>query len=455
MTAESLKSLRVQLALRLAAIYVVATAIAVGVLIYQAYDTADSLNDRELSLRAADLAGHVTVDPTGVARLEMPPALSASYQASGSADIFAIRRGADAIVAASPPSFGQVTAKWPLGTDDPSYFRLKDIDGERRDYYGLTIVKDSAAGPVSISVAHAADANFLVESLLREFVLDIGWIIPLLVTLTLIVGVVAIQSAFKPIEEISRMASTIAPEAMSIRLPEKNLPSEITPLVGAVNRALDRLEQGFDVQRQFTANAAHELRTPLAIITAALDSVDENDEIAKIKTDVARMNRLVDQLLRVARLDAVALDVSERVDLNEVAAEVVGNMAPWSVAQKKSIAFQGDEEPVAVKGNRFAIGDAIRNLLENAVTHTAPGTQVTVATSTNGSVSISDRGPGIPPNQRKHIFERFWRGKGKNSAGAGLGLAIVAEIMRAHHGSIMTEENPGGGMVFTLRFNSV
>jgi two-component system, OmpR family, sensor histidine kinase TctE len=455
MTAVSLKSLRVQLALRLAAIYVVATAIAVGVLIYQAYDTADSLNDRELSLRAADLAGHVAVDPNGVARLEMPPALAASYQASGNADIFAIRRDVDTIVAASPPSFGQVTARWPLGTDDPSYFRLKDIDGERRDYYGLTIVKDTAAGPVSVSVAHAADANFLVESLLREFVIDIGWIIPLLVTLTLVVGVVAIQRAFKPIEEISQMAASIAPDAMSIRLPEKNLPSEITPLVGAVNRALDRLEQGFDVQRQFTANAAHELRTPLAIITAALDAVDENDEITKIKTDVARMNRLVEQLLRVARLDAVALEVSERVDLNEVAADVVGNMAPWSVAQKKSIAFRGDKTPVAVKGNRFAIGDAIRNLVENAVTHTAPGTQVTVATSANGSVSISDRGPGIPPNQLKHVFERFWHGKGKNSAGAGLGLAIVAEIMKAHQGSVTTEENPGGGMVFTLRFTKV
>jgi signal transduction histidine kinase len=452
MTAASLKSLRVQLALRLAAIYVVATAVAVGVLIYQAYDTADSLNDRELSLRAADLARYVTVDPRGEVRLELSPALLASYQASGNADIYAIRRDIGAIVAASPSSFGEATAKWPVGTDDPSYFRLKDLGGERRDYYGLTIVKDSAAGPVSISVAHAADANFLVESLLRDFVLDIGWIIPLLVTLTLVVGVVAIQSAFKPIEEISKMASAIAPDAMSIRLPETNLPSEITPLVGAVNRALDRLEQGFDVQRQFTANAAHELRTPLAIVTAALDAVDENADIAKIKADVARMNRLVDQLLRVARLDAIALDVSERVDLNEVAADVVGNMAPWSVAQKKSIAFLGDDAPVAIKGNRFAIGDAIRNLVENAVVHTAPGTQVTVATSANGSVSISDRGPGIPASQHKHIFERFWRGKGKSSVGAGLGLAIVAETMRAHHGSVTTEENPGGGMVFTLRF---
>jgi two-component system, OmpR family, sensor histidine kinase TctE len=455
MTAAALKSLRVQLALRLAAIYVVATAIAVAVLIYQAYDTAESLNDRELSLRAADLARYVAVDPGGVPRLELPPTLAASYQASGNADIYAIRRSIDAILASSPSSFGDVTARWPLGTDDPSYFRLKGLDAERRDYYGLTIVKDSAVGPVSISVAHAADANVLVESLLRDFVLDIGWMIPLLVTLTLVVGVVAIQSAFKPIEEISKMASAIAPDAMSIRLPDKNLPSEITPLVGAVNRALDRLEQGFDVQRQFTANAAHELRTPLAIITAALDAVDENDEITKIKTDVARMNRLVEQLLRVARLDAIALDVSERVDLDEVAADVVGNMAPWSIAQKKSVAFHRDKAVVAVRGNRFAVGDAIRNLVENAVVHTAPGTQVTVATSADGSVSISDRGPGISASQRKHIFERFWRGKGKSSAGAGLGLAIVAEIMRAHHGSITTEENPGGGMVFTLRFNTV
>ena len=91
MTASSLKSLRVQLALRLAAIYVVATAVAVGVLVYQAYDTADSLNDRELSLRAADLARYVAVDPRGEVRLELPPALVASYQASGNADIYAIR----------------------------------------------------------------------------------------------------------------------------------------------------------------------------------------------------------------------------------------------------------------------------------------------------------------------------------------------------------------------------
>src|SRR6266446_6528071 len=402
-----LRSLQAKLALRLAALYVAATVIAVAALIYEAYETADTLNDRELSLRAADLARYVAVDSTGAARLELPVELAARYQASGNTDIFAIRRASDAAVAASPPNFGEVAAKWPAGTDDPSYFHLKDL----------------------------------------------GWMIPLLVISTLVVGAVAIRSAFKPVAEVSQMAASIGPGTTSIRLPETNLPSEITPLVTAVNRALDRLEQGFHVQRQFTANAAHELRTPLAIVTAALDVVEGNGEITKIKADVARMNRLVDQLLRVARLDAVALDVSDAVDLNDVASEIVAAMAPWALAKKKPIAFHGEDKPVVIKGNRYAIGDAIRNLVENAVAHTAPGSEVTVSTYANGSVSIVDRGPGIPPEERNHVFERFWRGKGTSSSGAGLGLAIVAEIMRAHQGSISVDDNPGGGMVFTLRFS--
>src|SRR5260370_27994482 len=355
-----LRSLEAKLALRLAALYVAATVIAVAALIYQAYETADTLNDRELSLRAADLARHVTVDSTGAARLELPTELAARYQASGNTDIFAIRRASDAVVAASPPNFGEVAAKWPAGRDAPSYFHLKAFGGEGREYYGLTVVQSSAAGVLSVSVARAADADILVHSLLREFVLDLGWIIPLLVVATLVVGAVAIRSAFKPVAEESQMAAAIGPGATSLRLPETNLPSEMTPLVTALNPALDRLEQGFHVQRQFTANAAHELRTPLAIVTAALDVVDGNGEITKFKADVARMNRLVDQILRVAPLDAVSLDRLVPVCLNDVASEIVAAMAPWSLARQRSIALQADSELVVGKGNRYAIVVACR-----------------------------------------------------------------------------------------------
>jgi len=109
----------------------------------------------------------------GVSRLDLPPALAASYGAAGDVDIFAVRGTADKILAASPPGFGEIAAKWPAATDEPSYFHLKGFGPSARDYYGLTILRGSPAGPVSVSVARAAEADVLVHSLLREFVFEL------------------------------------------------------------------------------------------------------------------------------------------------------------------------------------------------------------------------------------------------------------------------------------------
>jgi signal transduction histidine kinase len=440
------------LAVRLAALFVLGSAVIVSFVVWRAYDTAGTLADRELSLRAADLAQYVAPGPDGTPRLTLPPALREAYGAAPDADIFAIRGPDGRLIAATPEAFSSVVERWPATTEHASYFHLPGIAGRTQDYYGLGVTLDSATGPLSIWVARAAGATALVHSMIEEFVFDIAWIIPLFMLLALAIAILAIRGTLRPIREVSEIAASIGPSMTSVRLPQARLPSEIAPLVSAVNRALGRLEQGFAVQRQFTANAAHELRTPLAIITGALENMEPNPDVAKLKLDVARMNRLVEQLLSVARLDAVALDVSGTVDLNEVAREAVANLAPWALAQGRAVAFVSADRPILVRGNAYAIDDAIRNLVENAVAHAPPRTEVTVSAGDDGSIKVGDHGPGVPLADRERIFERFWRGKAAPSHGAGLGLAIVAEIMKAHGGDARVDAGPDGGALFTLAF---
>jgi signal transduction histidine kinase len=442
------QSLQVRLAIRLAVLYVAATAMGAGVLIYQAYDTAASLHDRELSLRAEDLARAVSRDDAGLPQLKLPAKLASGYATSGD-DIFAVRDAAGRILAASPREFGDQVVKWPLAKDDPSYFHLTNLGST--DYYGLSVELKSAVGPVSVSVARTAGANDLVSSLLREFVADVAWVSPLFMLATLAIGILVVRGGLKSVRDISRLAAAIGPHSTSIRLPAANLPAEIKPLVDAVNAALDRLERGFLTQRQFTADAAHQLRTPLAIVTGALDSMQGNGELSKLRADVTRMNRLVEQLLRVARLDAVALELKP-VDLNDVARSVVATLAARAIPQGRTVAFVGADGPVWVHANGHAVADAITNLVENGIAHSPSGGEVTVKVRSDGRVAVTDHGCGVMPQDRERIFDRFWRGKDPKVEGAGLGLAIVQEIMKAHDGDVTIEDNIGGGSVFTLLF---
>ncbi len=443
------RSLQLRLAVRLGILLLVATILAVAIFAYLGTRTADSLSRRDQFRLADELAEAVRED------MSFEDNEQSQLRARGlltDQTLFVIRRG-ERVIVASNPRIRREALERPPATRRPSYFRLEGFGDPPSDYYGMERRERSKAGPVSVMIAQPDDTeDELLHALLQEIGLQALWIIPTFIAATLLVGVYAIRSGLRPLRDTARQAAEIRPEAMSVRLETEDLPTEIAPVVDAVNRALDRLEEGFAQQRQFTANAAHELRTPLAIITAAIDGLQGDGKLAKLKQDVARMNRLVEQLLHVARLDNVDLDITTDIDLNTVARSVVEQMAPLAIEQDRSIALYDADESVPVRGNRYAIEDALRNLVENALTYTAPATEVTVQISNEGTISVCDRGPGVAAGDHRALFERFWRGRHNDTPGSGLGLSIVSEIMKRHGGRVEVSDNPGGGACFTLDF---
>lgn len=284
-----------------------------------------------------------------------------------------------------------------------------------------------------------------------EFLKEAAWTFPLFVGGVIAVVVVTVRSTLRPLKACSRQADSIGPAHPGSRIPATGVPSEVAPLVAAANLALDRLEQGFEAQRKFTAHAAHELRTPLAILTAGLESLPPGAEVKALRADAARMGRLVDQLLRVARLAALPQSSKQLVDLGAWAAGVIAQMAPWAVSELRPLAYEGPVEPVWVTADTDALEAALRNLIENAVHHSPPGLEVVVRVGRNGDLRVIDRGPGVAPDMRRRVFERFWRAPGQDGPGAGLGLAIVEEVAQALGGAVEVEDTEGGGATFVLR----
>jgi signal transduction histidine kinase len=436
----------------LAIVILIAAVLVVGVILYQGYRAADELSNEQLIARANELARLARPHPTGEPGLDLPPKLEQTYRPPGGADLFVVQDERGWVIDASSTEFSNAASSLSIPGKAPMYFRLEQFGPNEEDYYGIRMRLNSAVGTLLVTVARASDADALVHALLRALIRQIAWVIPLFAIATLAIAVWSIRRGLQPILAISAQAAEISPAAVTVRLSGDDLPSEIEPLVRAVNQALDRLEKGFATQRQFTANAAHELRTPLAILTAGLDNLGKSTALEKLQMDVDRMNRLVDQLLRVARLDALPLDVNQQVDLRATVAKVVEYLAPWAVAQGRSLGFEAPDGTVPVQGNADAISDAVRNVIENAVSHTRSGTEVAISVTAIGAVSVSDQGPGIPIADRVRVFDRFWRGQGQRGSGAGLGLAIVAEVARAHGATVNIGEAPGGGTMLTIRF---
>ncbi len=259
----------------------------------------------------------------------------------------------------------------------------------------------------------------------------------------LVVGL-TVRRVLRPLDRASAHAKTIVP-GHGTKLAVPDMPTEIAPLVEAINGALDRLQDALQRERRFAADVAHTLRTPLAALRARIEGMPPGGEKPGLLRAVGRMERLVEQLLLKARLEAGALDERGSVDLAELVREIGGETAPLLLREGRRLVVDVPEQPVVREVSASAVEQALLNLVDNAAKAAPPGTVVEIRLDRDGTLLVRDRGPGFADPEGATLTAPFRRGRASAWQGAGLGLAIVAEVVRRQGGELVLRNRPGGG----------
>ncbi|MBI3285096.1 MAG: sensor histidine kinase N-terminal domain-containing protein [Burkholderiales bacterium] len=300
-----------------------------------------------------------------------------------------------------------------------------------------------------------------------------GVILPQFIILPVALALVwfALSRGLAPLAELQQRIRARRPDDLS-PIDSRQVPEEITPLVSSLNEMLERLAQTIDSQKRFIADAAHQMKTPLAGMRMQSELAlrqTEQEEIHRSLLQLAKSSeaatRLVNQLLTLARTEnqLPATRPLAPVELNELARDVVQDWIPASFAQKIDLGFEPAAMPVTIFGNPLMLREMLSNLIDNALRYTPQGHSVTVRVVVNAAqelaiLEVEDYGPGIPLAEREHVFERFYRILGSDVQGSGLGLAIVREIAQQHHAQIEISDNPHRhdpafpGCVFRISF---
>jgi two-component system, OmpR family, sensor kinase len=271
-----------------------------------------------------------------------------------------------------------------------------------------------------------------------------------------------------PLQRVTRALDTRHPEALE-PLPDNRLPEEVVPVVRALNALLARLATALDTQKAFVADAAHELRTPLAavqiqsqLVARAKDDESRKEALDDLQAGITRATRLAEQLLALARSEPDGKSETNPVDLHALLDECVG--ASVLVAQQRGVDLGIEaNEPATISGDANALRVMFNNLIDNATKYTPNGGRVDVCLQVEGghpTVEIADTGPGIPADERERVFDRFYRvGPGSSRArtdvaGSGLGLAIVRRVAMQHDAKVSLAESKSGGLLVSIQFKS-
>ena len=277
----------------------------------------------------------------------------------------------------------------------------------------------------------------------------------LLIVLGAVMLALALSSAFRPLVELRDAVRDRAEEDLT-PVPSENVPSEVRPLIAAINHQMQRLSAMVEARRRFLADAAHQIRTPLAVLTTQAevglrqpDPGEMRRTFQSMLATVRSTRRMADQMLSLSHAEAASVLILEPapLDLTELARDIALELAPVALKRRIELAFEATG-PAPLTGNAAMLHEMIANLVDNAIRYSPPDTSVVIATGArDGAVvlAVSDEGPGIPADERDKVFARFYRILGQgDTGGSGLGLAIVREICLAHRGRITLRDGDGG-----------
>ena len=343
-------------------------------------------------------------------------------------------------------SFGNVPEHYSPIAHDLNHIAFADIrDGEQTSRFTAAVRRVS--GPAGNFTLFGQGT--LISLTFAILMLSNLMMVPALSLATLIIIIVTpwvVRRAFRRLSSIAGEAERIDIDRRGARLTSEGIPTEILPLVEAMNGALSRLDDGYDQHQRFIIDAAHEVRTPIAILQAKIEASPDTAFRQELQRDVARLATLAEQLLDLQRLDRVASPDST-VDLSEVARDVVADLAPLVIGGGSELEFV-DLGGGQVHGDAAAIGRSLSNLIQNAVEH---GGRHLIVRASAARIEVEDDGPGIPVAERDRVFEPFHRLHARGT-GSGLGLNLVRQVMARHDGTVAALEAPTGGTIMRLDF---
>jgi signal transduction histidine kinase len=333
---------------------------------------------------------------------------------------------------------GQARLGWNIGDPPRSTARIKWIDTP----IGNIQVMTGPGGNVSWRRVAAATSTLFLSAVLPAV---------LAMTLaTLLATPIVVRKSLEGLANAVSHAARIDIDKRGTRLPMQDVPAEIVPLVSAMNDALRRLDEGYQWHKRFLIDAAHELRTPIAILQTRLETLPPAPEITRVLEDVARLSILAEQLLDLQRIDQLTRQFTN-VDIVSIGRKVVSDLAPLAISAGYELSFESEIERAHVLGDEGSLERALTNLVQNAIQYGGRKGTISVRINQPATISVIDQGPGVPLKYRQRIFEPFYRLHGFDR-GAGLGLNLVQEIVRLHDGQIAMLDGPEGGACVRMTF---